>query len=70
VFWMQSSRLMSANPRGRTFDIDVGIYCFGGRAYLEIRDGKATPVDCRVGGHGEIGVHALHDRGITPPRVS
>ena len=42
---------ITAGPSGRIINIDVGIYYFGGRAYLEIRDGEVTPVDCRNRGH-------------------
>lgn len=45
-------REITTNPSGRIIDIDVGIFYFGGRAYLEIRDGELNPVDCRTGGHG------------------
>ena len=42
---------ITANSSGRIINVDVGI-CFGGRAYVEIRDGKVTPVDCGNTGHG------------------
>ena len=48
-----AQREITTNPSGRIIDIDVGIYYFGGRAYLEIRDGEATAVDCRNDGRGE-----------------